>query len=154
MSAQPFTGVEAQMLIRKPVAMVFRAFTDPAITTHFWFTHASGMLEKGKTVTWEWRMYGVLSEVHVRELIPDSLIVIEWQEPPLTVEFMFEALTADTTYVTIRSYGFQLEGDALIRAINDNTGGFTTVLDGLKAYLEHGIELNLVADKFARKAGA
>jgi hypothetical protein len=33
-------------------------------------------------------------------------------------------------------------------AININTGGFTTVLDGLKAYLEYGIELNLVKDKF------
>lgn len=32
--------------------------------------------------------------------------------------------------------------------IVDTTGGFTTVLDGLKAYLEHGIKLNLVEDKF------
>gem|GEM_PF-6143995 len=26
--------------------------------------------------------------------------------------------------------------------------GFTTVLDGLKAYLEHNLQLNLIADKF------
>jgi hypothetical protein len=29
----------------------------------------------------------------------------------------------------------------------DSTQGFTFVLSGLKALLEHGIELNLVADK-------
>ncbi|WP_198666880.1 SRPBCC family protein [Taibaiella helva] len=151
MSAAHFTSVEAQMLIRKPAAEVYQAFIDPAITTHFWFTHASGMLEEGKTVTWEWRMYQVSTEVKVRELVPGRKIVIEWQDPPVTVEFTFDAQTENTTYVVIRNYGFREQGDELVRAINDNTGGFTTVLDGLKAYLEHGIELNLVADKFIRK---
>ncbi|SJN17484.1 hypothetical protein FM120_00535 [Sphingobacterium faecium PCAi_F2.5] len=33
----------------------------------------------------------------------------------------------------------------------DSTGGFTTVLDGCKAYLEHGIDLNLIADKFPKQ---
>src|SRR5947199_10643616 len=32
------------MLIRKPVAEVFAAFVDPAITSKFWFTKASGKL--------------------------------------------------------------------------------------------------------------
>lgn len=51
--------VEAQMMIRKPAAEVVRAFIDPSITTHFWFTKSSGPLEVGKTVKWEWEMYGV-----------------------------------------------------------------------------------------------
>jgi uncharacterized protein YndB with AHSA1/START domain len=29
---------EAQMLIRKPVAKVFEAMVDPAITSRFWFS--------------------------------------------------------------------------------------------------------------------
>ena len=33
---------KAEMLIRKPVAEVFEAFVDPAITTQFWFTKSSG----------------------------------------------------------------------------------------------------------------
>lgn len=151
MAANAKAGVEAQMLIRKPVAEVFRAFTDPAVTSRFWFTHSSGMLEAGKTVTWEWRMYQVTTEVKVREIIPDSRIIIEWQDPPTTVEFLFEPVSETATYVVIRNYGFREEGEALVQAINDNTGGFTTVLDGLKALLEHGIELNLVADKFRHK---
>lgn len=53
--------------------------------------------------------------------------------------------------MVIRNYGFQDTGQELIAALMDNTGGFTTVLDGLKAYLEHGIQLNLIADKFPQK---
>ena len=51
--------VEAQMLIRKPVAEVFEAFVNPQITTRFWFTKSSGRLEQGKTVRWDWEMFGV-----------------------------------------------------------------------------------------------
>ena len=38
---------KAEMLIRKPVAEVFEAFVDPAITSRFWFTRGSGRLEPG-----------------------------------------------------------------------------------------------------------
>ena len=55
--------VEAQMLIRKPAAEVFQAFIDPEITKHFWFTRSSGSLEEGKTITWEWEMYEVSTQV-------------------------------------------------------------------------------------------
>ena len=50
--------------------------------------------------------------------------------------------------MVIKNYGYKQIGDELIEAIKNNTGGFTTVLDGLKPYLEHGIKLNLVGDKF------
>ncbi len=141
--------VECQMMVRKPVATVFQAFIDPAVTTKFWFTQSSGKLETGKTVTWEWEMYNVSSDVLVKEIIPNQKISIEWDNTPVTtVDFEFTALSADTTYVVIKNYGFHQTGDELIQAIKDNTGGFTTVLDGLKAWLEFGIELNLVRDKF------
>lgn len=140
--------VETQMLIRKPVGIVFQAFIDPAITTKFWFTKSSGKLEEGKTVTWEWEMYGVSTKVQTKQIIPDRLISTEWGEPLTTVDYEFSAVTDETTYVVIKNYGFKETGDELIQAIKDNTGGFTTVLDGLKAYLEHNIRLNLIADKF------
>ncbi|HYK54956.1 MAG TPA: SRPBCC family protein [Flavisolibacter sp.] len=142
--------VGTQMLIRSPAAQVFQAFIDPAITTNFWFTKSSGPLEAGKTVTWEWEMYGVSAQVFVKEIIQDRKIVIEWGTPATTVEFDFKDMNDQTTYVVIKNYGFRLEGDELIQAIKDNTGGFTTVLDGLKAYLEHNLKLNLIADKFPK----
>lgn len=143
--------IETQMMIRKPVALVFNAFIDPLITTKFWFTKSSGPLEEGATVIWEWEMYEVSSRVAVKKMIPDQLISTEWGEPATTVDYEFTALTADTTYVVIKNYGFNLSGKDLIDAIMNNTGGFTTVLDGLKAYLEYGVELGLVKDKFPGK---
>lgn len=140
--------VEAQMLIRKPVSEVFQAFVDPRITTKFWFTKSSGPLEVGKTVKWEWEMYNVSSDVLTKEIVPHKLISTEWDNPATTVDYEFTAITDDTTYVIIKNYDFQLMGDDLIKKVIDSTGGFTTVLDGLKAYLEHGLQLNLVADKF------
>jgi uncharacterized protein YndB with AHSA1/START domain len=146
-----FATVETQMLIRKPVSQVFRAFIDPAITTNFWFTKSSGKLEAGKTVTWEWEMYGITTNVLTKKIIADKLISTEWGDPATIVDYAFTALTADTTYVVIKNYGFKETGNDLIQVIKDSTGGFTTVLDGLKAYLEHNIRLNLVADKFPKE---
>ena len=140
--------VECQMMIRKPVKIVFQAFIDPAITSKFWFTKSSGLLETGKTIIWEWEMYGVSDNVKVKAIIPNEKITIEWDNPSTIVDFEFTSLTEDTTYVVIKNYNFHQVGDDLIEVIKNNTGGFTTVLDGLKAYLEFGIELNLVRDKF------
>jgi uncharacterized protein YndB with AHSA1/START domain len=143
--------VETQMLIRKPVSTVFQAFIDPTITTHFWFTKSSGQLEVGKTITWTWEMYDVKIKVLPKEIILNKNISIEWGDPATKVDFIFTPVTDDTTYVVIKNYGFKEIGNELIQTINDNTGGFTTVLDGMKAYLEHGINLNLIADKFPKE---
>lgn len=50
MTFQKAPVVKAQMLIRKPVAEVFEAFVDPAMTTKFWFSRSSGRLELARTV--------------------------------------------------------------------------------------------------------
>ncbi|NNG09919.1 MAG: polyketide cyclase [Arenibacter sp.] len=143
--------VETQMMIRKPVSTVFNAFIDPTITTKFWFSKSDGKLAQGKTVTWEWEMYNISIKVFIKAIIPNQLISMEWGNPITTVDFEFAKLGPDTTYVIIKNYGFQQKGTALIEVIKDNTGGFTTVLDGLKAYLEHNIVLNLIADKYPAK---
>ena len=140
--------VECQMMIRKPISEVFQAFVDPAITTKFWFTKSSGKLEQNKSITWEWEMYGVSDKVKVIGIEPNEKISIEWDNPATIVDFEFSELSEETTYVIIKNYGFHQTGNDLIEAIKNNTGGFTTVLDGLKAYLEFGIELDLVRDKF------
>ena len=44
---------KAEMLIRRPVADVFEAFVNPAITSKFWFSQGSGRLEVGREVIWE-----------------------------------------------------------------------------------------------------
>ncbi|MDQ8140759.1 SRPBCC family protein [Chryseobacterium sp. CFS15] len=142
--------VQAQMLIRKPIDNVFEAFINPEVTTNFWFTKSTGKLEEGKTITWEWEMYGAKSEVKVLLVIPNQLIKTEWGLFSNNVDYEFKEMEKGTL-VIIKSYGYSETGDALISVINDNTGGFTTVLDGCKAYLEHGINLRLIEDKFPSK---
>lgn len=142
---------EAQMLIRKPVEEVFEAFMNPAITKNFWFTKGSDRLEVDKKVTWHWEMYNISTTVVAKEILRDQKILFEWGEPSKTVEFEFTELDEDATFVTVSEYGYDKTGDELLAAIKDSTAGFTTVLDGLKAFLEHRINLNLIADKFPKE---
>ena len=142
---------EAQMLIRKPVEEVFEAFINPAITKNFWFTKGSDRLQVDKKITWAWEMYNISTTVIAREILPDQRILFEWDNPAKAVEINFKELDDDSTYVTITESGYDKTGDELLAAIKDSTGGFTTVLDGLKAFLEHRINLNLIADKYPKK---
>jgi uncharacterized protein YndB with AHSA1/START domain len=140
--------VVAEMLIRKPVPEVYRAFVDPAVTTHFWFTRSSGPLVAGRQVEWFWDMYGVSAEVSVLELEENERIVIEWDDPPTRVEWSFAPHRGRTTQVRITNSGFSGTRDEQVKAALDAMGGFSFVLAGLKAWLEHGIALDLIGDHF------
>jgi uncharacterized protein YndB with AHSA1/START domain len=146
MTLENAPSVKVQMLIRKPVAEVFAAFVDPAITTKFWFTKSSGRLEPGQTIRWEWEMYGVSTQVRVQAIEPNQRILIEWDEPPCSVEWLFTPHTEDTTLVSIANWGVHGDDDQVVAQAIDSQGGFSFVLAGLKALLEHNVVLNLVAD--------
>lgn len=142
--------VRVEMLIRKPVGEVFEALVDPAITTKFWFTRSSGRLEAGKRIQWDWEMYGASMEIAVKALEPRKGILIEWSAygAPTTVEFAFTPRADNTTLVGITERGFVGSGDEVVQHALGSTEGFTFVLSGLKALLEHGLVLNLVRDRF------
>ncbi len=140
-------AVQAQMLVRRPRDEVFNAFVDPAVTTRFWFTGSSGRLVPGAKVTWEWEMYGASADVHVKAIERPARILIEWDEPSTTVEWQFTSLGAEATLVQITNTGFQGTEDEVVGMALDSMGGFSLVLAALKAWLEHGIALNLVADR-------
>jgi uncharacterized protein YndB with AHSA1/START domain len=150
--------VKAAMLIRRPVADVFEAIVDPAVTTHFWFSKANGRLSAGTRVRWDWEEHGVGTDVVIREFVPDMRIVMEWGATGemTTVEWEFDDRGDQTTFLTVTSHDFARAGvdsagriprEAVEQAL-DSTGGFTLVLAAMKAYLEHGIELNLVRDRY------
>jgi uncharacterized protein YndB with AHSA1/START domain len=137
------------MLIRKPVADVYEAFVDPTITTKFWFTRSSGRLEPGAQIRWDWEMYNVGTDITVKALEQNRHITIEWEgySGPTTVEWQFTPHGDDATFVSITESGFSGDGDSLVEQAIASTGGFTFVLAGLKALLEHNINLNLIADR-------
>jgi uncharacterized protein YndB with AHSA1/START domain len=139
----------AEMLIRKPADEVFEAFVDPGITTRFWFTRSSGRLCEAQRVTWEWGMFNISAEVTVLELEQDKRILMEWNASgkPTIVEWQFTA-RGDSTYVAVTNRGFDGDRPQQTAAAIDATEGFALVLVGAKAWLEHGLRLNLIVDRF------
>ncbi len=143
------------MLIRRPVAEVFEAFVNPAITAKFWFTKGSGRLEPGTHVTWDWEMYHFSAGVQVTAVEPNARILVEWTAygAPTPIEWVFTPRPDGTTFVSITNTGFPgTEAEAVQHAL-DATEGFALVLAGAKAFLEHHVILNLVSDRFPDRSG-
>ncbi len=140
---------KAELLIRRPVAEVFEAFVDPDFITKFWFDRSSGRLESGTTVQWHWELIKATAEVRVKAIEENRRILIEWGNgDPTTVEWTFFPRSADTTYLRVVNSGFTGEGDEIVSQALEATGGFALVLAAAKAFLEHGVALNIVADRF------
>ena len=149
MEVQNQPVARAELLIRRPVAEVFNAFVDPDVITKFWLDKSTGRLERGNAVRWHWESCNVSAEVRVQAIEENQRILIEWgTENPTCVEWTFARRTADTTYVSVTNTGFAGNGDEIVYQALDATGGFALVLAAAKAYLEHGISLNIVADRF------
>ena len=146
MALQQAPVAKVEMLIRRPVAEVFQAFVDPAITVKFWFTRSSGRLQPGRKVRWDWEMYGLTVPVTVKAIETDRRIVIDWGDPATQVEWQFTPRADGTTFVRITNSGFAGDDDEMVRQAIDSAGGFSFVLAGVKALLEHGVTLNLVPD--------
>ena len=145
---------KTEMLIRKPVAEVFEAFVNPEITSKFWFTKSSGRLERGKRVRWEWEMYDASTDVDVKEIEPNKRILVEWMDTggPTTIEWTFTPRADNTTFVSITNSGFHGTQEEIANQAVASTEGFSFLLAGAKALLEHNIDLNLVADRFPSQA--
>ena len=145
------------LLIRRPVAEVFRAFVDPAITARFWFSEGDGPLAPGVRASWTWGMYGFTSPVAVTAFETDRRLAVDWGEGDgLThVEWRFSERGPDQTFVEVDHSGFSGDAGAQVAAALDGMNGFTLVLAGAKIWLEHGIEPRFVVDRMpdARVAG-
>jgi uncharacterized protein YndB with AHSA1/START domain len=150
MVATTAVAAKVGMLIKRPASDVFEAFVNPGITTKFWFTKSTGRLDGNKQVRWDWEMYGVHSDVEVEALEPNRRIAIKWSGygTPNRVEWRFTDRADGTTYVEIENTGFSdAEGDVAAQAVS-STEGLAYTLAGAKAWLEHGLRLDLVPDKF------
>ncbi len=142
---------KAEMLIRRPVAEVFEAFINPAITSQVWFTKSSGRLDTNQQVQWDWEMFDASAQVEVKAIEPNQRILVEWGgegEPMTPIEWTFTPISENDTFVSIAHTGVTGNGDEVVQQIVGSTEGFTLVLAGLKALLEYDIRLNLVADRF------
>lgn len=100
--------VKVQMMIRKPIDVVFEAMVNPDITSRFWFTKSSGRVEPGKTLEWEWGQFGVMDTVDILEVRNGEYISLKWKlgEMKTLVEMKFESFSTSFTLVKVSESGF------------------------------------------------
>ncbi len=150
--------------ISRPVHEVFEAVADPQKLSQYFTTGgASGRLEPGATVTWDFHDYPGAFPVEVAEVVPDERIVLRWDaaegEQPVaqggeikpagyktTVTMEFTPLEdGRRTLVEIREEGWR-ETQAALDASYGNCQGWSQMLCALKVWVEHGF--NLRADMY------
>ena len=139
--------------IGKPVHDVFEAVVNPDILSQYFTTGgAQGRLEAGAVVTWDFHDFPGAFPVNVVEVVEDEKIVLRWGGPEdaldpdesgerlTTVTLTFQPLDGDRTLVQISEHGWKSTEPGLA-ASYDNCEGWTSMLCGMKAWLEHGINL-------------
>lgn len=132
------------MLVRRPAAEVYEAFADPDRVRRFWLAASSGRLETGTRVHWTFKVAGAETDVDVIEADPGRLLDLRWDDgQPVRITFEDRG---GVTLVGVLVTGFG--GDEPAAVAVETMSGFTLVLASLKMWLEHGVEGDLMYDKF------
>ena len=136
---------QVQTKIRKPLNEVFDAVRNPVKMSQYFTTGgASGPLEEGMTVNWNFLEPKVGFPVHVLKVVENKTIVLEWEAMDVDyktqVEFTFESLGPSSTLVKI-SEGEWKDDQKGIDSSYGDCEGWVQMLCCLKAYLEYGINL-------------
>ena len=144
-------SAKARILIRKSPAAVFDAFANAEKMSKFWFTRHDEGLKEGEAVAWSLGTGAdaMSFDVHVTEVREPEMLVIEWvgyDGKATQVTWSFEETDGGDTILTVEETGFTGSDDEIVKRVIDSTGGFNQVVIAAKALIEHGIELNVVAD--------
>ena len=143
--------------VGRPVADVFEAVADPKqLSSYFTTGGASGRLEVGKTVTWDFHDFPGAFPVEVDQVVPNEKIVLEWganeaasgeigakhaeTDYRTTVTMLFKPTGDGRTLVEIVEEGWHDTPGAL-RGAFGNCEGWTGMFFAMKAWLEHGLNL-------------
>jgi len=141
---------KARIRIRRPPSDVFDAFANAKAMSTFWFTRRDDGLRKGESVTWYIGSgeKAVSFDIRVKQSERPGKIVIEWENGGeyTQVSWSIEGTDGGDTILTIEESGFTGSRQSIIERALDSTGGFNQVIIAAKAFIEHGIELNVVAD--------
>jgi uncharacterized protein YndB with AHSA1/START domain len=131
------------LLIRADPQEVFDAFVDPRRIETFWLRRASGALEPGAVVDWEFMAAGSFERVSVLEVTPPCRIRFSWSDG-IDVDIRIDPFGGGASRVWVEASGFD-DGpaDQAVAA----AAGFTIVLCDLKSLLETGTSGNMVRDK-------
>lgn len=132
-----------QAKIKKPIEEVYDAVYNPKkLSKYFTTGGASGPLEEGSEVIWDFHDYPGSFPVYVIQSIKNQKIVFEWASAVetsnrLRVEITFESLGEDSTLVKISESGWTSDEQASLDESYSNCQGWTQMLCSLKTYLEY-----------------
>jgi uncharacterized protein YndB with AHSA1/START domain len=144
--------------VGRPVEEVFEAVSDPKqLSSYFATGGASGRLEAGKTVTWDFHDFPGAFPVEVDEVVPNEKIVLRWDavegeqlcQSALDVKpagyktiviMSFKPTEDGRTLVEIEERGWR-ETEGGLQASYGNCMGWSQMLCALKAWVEYGINL-------------
>lgn len=135
--------------VGRPVGEVFEAVADPKeLSSYFTTGGASGRLETGKTVMWDFADFPGAFPVEVAQVIPNQKIVFHWDaneghQPAgykLTVTMSFKPTDDNRTLVEIEEKGWH-DSEAALKGSYGNCMGWSQMLCALKMWVEHGINL-------------
>ncbi len=145
--------------IQKPVAEVFDAVYNPRkLSGYFTTGGASGPLDPGKKVKWNFADYPGDVYVQVSKMVPNESIAFSWPAADAElieqkhsaenvalpydtqVELHFESLGPAETLVTITEGNWR-ETEKGLKSSYSNCMGWTNMSCCLKAFVEHNINL-------------
>ena len=131
--------------IAKPVAEVFDAVYNPRkLSGYFTTGGASGPLDEGTTVKWDFADFPGAFPVHVRKVEHNRLIELEWQAADgdynTQVRMEFESLDRNATMVRISESGWRKTPEGL-KSSYGNCMGWSQMLCCLKVFAEQGTNL-------------
>jgi len=142
---------EVSARINRPVEEVFEAVVNPEkLSGYFTTGGASGRIETGATVTWDFHDHPGAFPVKIVEVEKNRRIILQWEANDsgkdgedvynTTVTMRFEALDDGRTLISIAEEGWR-QTDAGQKASYCNCMGWSQMLCAMKAYVEHDINL-------------
>ncbi|WPU64327.1 SRPBCC domain-containing protein [Peredibacter starrii] len=139
-----------QAKILKPISEVFDAVYNPKkLSTYFVTGGASGPMDEGAKVMWEFADFPGAFPVYVKNVKKNEQIVFEWEANDgtghgagynTTVTFDFSEVDEYSTRVKILESGWR-DPDKFLNAAVGNSKGWMQMVCCLKAYVEYGINL-------------
>ncbi|NHF73347.1 ATPase [Paracoccus sp. 12-3] len=131
------------LIFDHPPLDVFDAVADPTkLSAHFTMGGASGDMQDGATVSWEFADFPGAFDVHVIEAVPSERIIFDWPHPSgkgaNRVTFTFAEISPGRTQVEVTETGWQ-PTPADLQSAYGNVMGWSYMLATMRTWLDHGI---------------
>ncbi|MCK9641021.1 MAG: SRPBCC domain-containing protein [Prolixibacteraceae bacterium] len=144
--------IKAAIQIQKPIHEVFEAIVDPQKMSNYFISKASGRMEEGKQILWQFPEFDMEFPIRVGKIEKDQYISYYWEvdKLELLVEFTLTTPKPGNTLVSVTEKS-RNNDEAGIKWLGQNTEGWANFLACLKCYLEYGINLRKGAFDYMRK---